>query len=286
MTGALARYETHLRSRDLADATVRNYLGCLRVFIAWWSKTAGEPFDPQAVTVLDVAGFKGHLLREDRKPATVNLYLNALRSFFSWAASEALCSSDPTEGVKRVSGQRRAPRWLPRKDLGALVRAFQKYGTAKDRVLLALLLHTGLRVSEVVSLRVGDVVIRERSGFVKVWGKGSKYREVPLNATARRMVQEWLGQHPGGERLFPGKGGGHITPRAVQKRLKELGRLAGVEVCPHKLRHCFCYLLLQSGVTLDKVAILAGHSSLDTTKIYTTPSPLDLEQAVEKLGWD
>ncbi|RJX20622.1 MAG: integrase [Ammonifex sp.] len=280
------RYEARLRSRDLADATLRNYLGCLRVFATWWEKTAGEVFDPGAVTVLDVAGFKNRLLGENRKPATVNLYLDALSSFFSWAASEGLCPSDPTEGVKRVPEQRRAPRWLLRKELGALIRTFQKYGAVKDRALLALLLHAGLRVSEVASLRAESVVIRERSGFVKVWGKGSKYREVPLNATARRMIAEWLEQHPGGEWLFPGKGGGHITSRAVQKRLKELGRLAGVEACAHKLRHCFCYLLLQSGVSLDKVAILAGHNSLNTTKIYTTPSLSDLEQAVEKLSWD
>lgn len=281
-----ARYEAHLRSRDLADATVRNYLGCLRVFATWWEKTAGEAFDPQAVTVLDIAGFKNRLLQENRKPATVNLYLDALRSFFSWAASEGLCSCDPAGGVKQVPEQRRAPRWLSQRELGALVRALQKYGTAKDRALLALLLHAGLRVSEAVSLRVDDVALRERSGVVVVrQGKGRKYREVPLNATARRMVREWLEQHPGGERLFPGKSGS-LTPRAVQKRFKELGRLVGVEVCPHRLRHSFCYLLLQNGVSLDRVAVLAGHGSLNTTARYTLPSSADLEQAVEKLSWE
>jgi integrase/recombinase XerC len=167
------------------------------------------------------------------------------------------------------------------------VRAAQKHGAPRDRALLALLLHAGLRVSEAVNLKVRDVVIRERSGHVAVRrGKGEKYREVPLNATARKMIQEWLGDHPGGEHLFPGRNGGPVTPRAIQKRLKELGRLAGVEVTPHRLRHTFCKMLVDAGESLDRVAVLAGHANLNTTARYTRPGMDDLERAVEKLAWD
>ncbi|WP_245574417.1 tyrosine-type recombinase/integrase [Desulfovirgula thermocuniculi] len=158
---------------------------------------------------------------------------------------------------------------------------------AKDGALLALLLHAGLRVSEAVNLRVQDVVIRERSGFVRVrHGKGGKYREVPLNVTVRRILKEYLAElPPQSEWLFPSKRG-PMAPRVVQKRLKLFGRIAGVEVTPHKLRHTFCKTLVDAGESLDKVELLTGHTRLDTTAIYTRPGRTDLERAVEKLSWE
>lgn len=196
-------------------------------------------------------------------------------------------AQQPGRGVKKVPEARPSPRWLTRREVGLLARAVQRYGTVKDRALFALLLHAGLRVSEAVSLKLEDVVIRERSGFVRVrYGKGGKYREVPLNVTVRRILKEYVaGLPPQSEWLFPGKRG-PMTPRAVQKRLKLFGRIAGVEVTPHKLRHTFYKWLVDAGESLDKVALLAGHARLDTTAVYTRPGKTDLERAVEKLSWE
>ncbi|SHJ64823.1 integrase/recombinase XerC [Desulfofundulus thermosubterraneus DSM 16057] len=276
----------HLKSRNCSWRTVTAYTGALRSFIKWLEETTGCPFDPASVTPLDVADYRRHLLNRNRKPATINLHLDALSSFFSWAATSGMTTSNPAEGVRRVPEQRGAPRWLTRQELGALMRAVQKYGISRDRALLAVLLHTGLRISEAVSLHVGDVVIRERSGWVTVReGKGGKRREVPLNVTARRVIQEWLNVHPGGDWLFPGRKG-HMTARAAEKILEKYARLAGVEVTPHQLRHTFCKMLVDAGESLDRVAVLAGHANLNTTARYTRPSVKDLERAVEKLAWE
>lgn len=282
----ISAFTAHLHGRGSSPCTVRSYASALCAFARWCGQTWGAPFDPAAVTPLDVADYKRHLLNRNRRPATVNLHLDALSAFFGWAVSAGLTPSDPTEGVKRLPEARNAPRWLARKELGALVRAAQKYGSPRDRALLALLLHAGLRVSEAVDLKLQDVVLRERSGHVVVRrGKGEKYREVPLNATARRIIQEWLDAHPGGDYLFPGRNG-PVTGRAVQARLAGLGRLAGVEVTPHKLRHTFCKMLVDAGESLDRVAVLAGHANLNTTAKYTRPSLGDLERAVERLAWE
>jgi integrase/recombinase XerC len=188
--------------------------------------------------------------------------------------------------VKRVPEEKSAPKWLSRRELGALIRAVQKYGSKKEHALVVLLLHTGLRVSETVSLREQDVIIRERSGHVAVrQGKGGKYREVPLNATARRVLGEYL-VSLSGEWLFSGKNGGHLTTRAAQKTLEKYGRLVGIEVTPHRLRHTFCKMLVDAGEALDRVAVLAGHENLNTTSLYTRPGVQDLERAVEKLSWE
>ncbi len=283
----LADYRQHLRLRDCSPNTVKSYLRLVGLFVQWWEKIAGDVFDPSVVTPVDVADFKRHLLSLDRRPATVNLYMDALLSFFAYAVDKSLCESNPAENVRRLREQNVACRWLSRRELGALVRAAQKHGTLRDRALLAVLVHAGLRASEAVNLKIQDVIIRERSGHVAVRrGKGGKYREVPLNATARKIVQKWLGGHPGGEWLFPGRNSDPLTSRAAQKRLKELGRLAGVEVTPHRLRHTFCKMLVDAGESLDRVATLAGHANLNTTARYTRPGMQDLERAVEKLAWE
>jgi integrase/recombinase XerC len=148
----------------------------------WLEDIIRSPFDPASVAPLDIANYRRFLLNGNRKPVTVNLYLDVLSSFFSWAVSRGVFPSDPTDDVRRVPEQRGAPRWLTKQELGALMRAVQKYGVPRDRALLTILLHAGLRISEAVSLHVETVVIRECSGWVTVReGKGGKRREVPLN---------------------------------------------------------------------------------------------------------
>ncbi|ACA59297.1 phage integrase family protein [Candidatus Desulforudis audaxviator MP104C] len=283
--GTLNDFQNHLLGRGLAPATAGVYLGHVRRFLAWVEGTHGEA-DVAAVTSLDVADYRRHLLK-DRKPATVNNALDALSSFFAWAKDAGLVQADPTDGVRRAQEERGAPRWLTRREVGALVRAVQKHGSKRDQALVTLLLHTGLRVSEAVGLKTQDAVIRERSGHVIVRrGKGEKYREVPLNVTARKALQDWLAAHPGGPWLFPGRGEAPLTRWAAEKMFAKLGRLAGVEVTPHKLRHTFCKMLVDAGESLDRVAVLAGHANLNTTARYTRPGVQDLERAVEKLAWE
>lgn len=281
----VSRFEGYLKSRGYSDRTVSSYAGDLRRFAAWMRQTCGE-FDPVWVTPQDIADYRRFMLDRGKKPATVNHALDVLKSFFRWARTEGMVQANPSAQTKRVKEQRQAPRWLDRRDLAALVLTVQKHGTLRDQAMVALLLHAGLRVSEAVSLRTEDVALRERSGSVVVRrGKGDKRREVPLNVTARRILGEYMAGARG-EWLFPGRKGRHMTARAAEKRLAGFGRLAGVEVTPHMLRHTFCKMLVDAGESLDRVAVLAGHNNLNTTARYTRPSAKDLERAVEKLSWE
>jgi len=160
----LYNYKTYLQGRGLSQRTVSSYITTLLRFARWMEQTYGD-FDPAAVTPLDVTGYRRCLLERGRKPATVNHALDVLSSFFSWAVAEGIVQADPTAGVKRVQEQKNAPRWLDRRELGVFVRAVQKYGKDRDMALAMLLLHTGLRISEAVSLRLEDMVLRKRSGF-------------------------------------------------------------------------------------------------------------------------
>lgn len=281
------RFKEHLKSRGLAANTIMSYLGAVKRFACWAENTYGT-FDPAAITQLDIADYRRYLLNQGKKPSTVNHALDVLGAFFSWARSENIVQSDPTDGVRHVPEQKKAPRWLDRKELGSFIRTVQKYGSFRDRALVLLLLHTGLRISEACGLKVSDVVIRERSGFVRVVrGKGEKWREVPLNVTVRKALAEYLNhRHGGSDWLFVSKKRNKLSVRAAQRVINKYARLAGVDVTPHMLRHTFGKMLIDAGESLDRVAALMGHSNLNTTARYTRPSTADLERAVEKLAWE
>jgi site-specific recombinase XerD len=154
--------------------------------------------------------------------------------------------------------------------------------------MLETLANTGLRVGELAKLTLADVEITERKGLVTVRsGKGGKFRQVPLNADARRAISAYLQVRPQSieTRLFLGQREGPLTPSGVWRVVKKYGERAGLSISPHTLRHTFGTRLVRGkGVDLVTVAAMMGHESLDTTALYTQPTAEDMADAVEKLG--
>ena len=146
--------------------------------------------------------------------------------------------------------------------------------------------HFGLRVSELVWLEVEDIALSERKGELRVRaGKGTKERVIPLNEACRKAIRAWYAVRPADDssRVFTTQRG-PATTRAIQSILENIGKDARVEnMTPHVARHTFAKNLVNAGVSLEKVAMLLGHSSLDTTLVYTTPGMRDLEKAVGTL---
>lgn len=289
----LTAFHDHLRASGRADRSVASYAGEVRRFTAWIAAKYGE-FNPAAVSALDVVEYREHLQslkgRKDRPlaPATVNKALASLRVFFGWLKETGQARENPAAGIKNAAvGGTTAPRWLDRRQQAALVHAVQAGGSLRDMAIFGLMLHAGLRIGEVCALERGDIEISERKGLVRVHrGKGNKYREVPLNKTARKMLAAWLEKNPDGS-LFPNRYGQPISVFGVEKLFREYAYQAKLEnVTPHCLRHTFCKNLIDMGVPIDQVAMLAGHSGLDTTKRYTAPSMADLQAAVDRVAWE
>lgn len=151
-----------------------------------------------------------------------------------------------------------------------------------------LMLHTGLRISEVSNLRIGDISISPRKGEIIVRsGKGEKFRTVPLNLNVRNTLKTYLSVRPSVDHdyLFVGQKGERLRPAGIYYLVKKYGYGARIgDVSPHTLRHTFGKNLVDAGVPLDRVATLLGHSSLNTTRIYTVPSRADLQEAVERIA--
>ena len=289
---SVAEFLLALKQAGRSVCTLKGYRSDLVGFTAWFIETNGERLSPDRITPTDLREYRSWLTTvRDLRPATVNRSLAAIKSFLIWAGESGLCdgrtASKMPEAVREV---RCGPRWLDRREQNALRRAVEQGKNRRDEALVKFLINTGLRVQELCDLTWRDVTMSERRGSLTVrHGKGDKRREVPLNCEARealRMLDD--NDDRGDTHVFAGQRG-PLTPRGVQSLLSKLitrqMERDGLEhLSPHMMRHTFCKNLVNAGVSLEKIATLAGHESLETTRRYIEPSHRDLEKAVELIG--
>jgi integrase/recombinase XerC len=294
----LTAFSDHLNSLDRSPATVRGYLTDLSVFIRWLEGQGTSTLE--TLTAADIRFYRQHLIENSAAPQTVNRKLAAIAAFGNWAAQAGLLPANPAINIKSVGTVPQAPKWLDKKQRTNLIQAVRddlqgarlRYPRLwvlrlRDAVVVTLLLNTGLRVSELCNLKTSDLLLTERKATLTVRaGKGTKQRVLPINRDARQMLEQWLAVRPQikDDALFVGQREEKLQVRSVQCAVSRLAKLAGLpDVTPHTCRHSFAKSLIDSGVTMEKVATLLGHESLDTTRLYVTPGEKDLEQAVEKL---
>ena len=278
-----------LTESERSAYTIKNYLCDLDGFAVWLKSKGNTEFAPELITPTDLREYK-HYLDEtlQLKPQTINRKLSSLRSFLNWAGIEGYFSDNRLPHVPQpIKEQASAPKWLDRLSQHALCRIVEKGRKPRDIALVKLLLNTGLRVSELCALTWKDLKISPKKGRLSVnHGKGAKRRTIPLNQDARRVLVE-LGYHKqkgSDRRVFIGQRGA-MTPRGIESTLRKYVKKTDLEeVSPHQLRHTFCKNLIDAGVGLEKVAALAGHDNLETTRRYCTPSQQDLAAAVELIG--
>lgn len=186
----------------------------------------------------------------------------------------------------KIQNPNTAPKTLAKNDFYKLRREIHKAKNVRDIAIFEMLYNTGFRVSELCAVELDDIEIGERKGTLIVRsGKGSKYRTVPLNNSARKAITEYLNVRPltTDKGLFQGQRGS-LRREAVFRILNKYAAWAGVgEISPHILRHTFCRELLISGVDIVTVANLAGHSSINTTAVYTQPTGEEKVSALDKL---
>lgn len=205
-------------------------------------------------------------------------FLSALRGFFAWAVREEVCSEDPTLLISQPRLGRELPQSLSEAEVEALLAApdTSEVLGLRDRAMLEVLYASGLRVSELVGLTLDQVNLRQ--GVLRVFGKGSRERLVPLGEEAIRWLQryeaearpELLGLRPS-DVLFPSQRGDMMTRQTFWYRIKRHALTAGIDkpLSPHTLRHAFATHLLDHGADLRVVQLLLGHQDLSTTQIYT-----------------
>ncbi len=216
------------------------------------------------------------LKQEGLKNKSIARHVSTLRGFFSYLADSGVLSASPAEFLESPKIARTLPEVLSLKDLAALLSRpdlTTKLGF-RDRTMLELLYAAGLRVSELIGLKQLD--FDPQSGLLKVWGKGSKQRLVPVHPTAQSILEtyltHWRSQFsPIDKEIFLNRSGRALSRQAVWKAINKYARQAGIEkkISPHTFRHSFATHLLQGGADLRTVQMLLGHASISATEIYT-----------------
>ncbi|MCL4292647.1 MAG: site-specific tyrosine recombinase XerD [Acidimicrobiia bacterium] len=258
--------------------------------------------DPARVGEATVAAFVEHLsgLRDDDgrpllAPASIARSLVAVRSFHRFCAEEGFAPSDPSEEVGAPKVPQGIPKALSEDEVEALLGAVPGDGPRpwRDRAILEALYATGMRISELVGLDLGDVDLD--GGSARVLGKGAKERLVPFGRTARSALERYL--HDGrpllerprartladGDAVFLNARGGRLTRQGCWKIVRAAGDRVGLgdRLSPHVLRHSFATHMLDHGADIRVVQELLGHASLATTQVYTKVSPERLRAVYE-----
>ena len=264
-----------------SDKSVKTYRIQLNKFNEYLIGSGTSLEEP--LTQIDVQQYITHLTNQGNKASSVNLAFNAIRGFAKWTNQESAVQN--VRVVKQTPILQRTPKSLERNDRNRLLRLVEQRGNKRDIAIVTVLLYCGLRVNELVALNVRDVELK-RGGVVRVnAGKGNKERIVPVTAEVRNRITEYLQErqvYAQDDPLFLSNMRQRISVRTVEHMLKKLGE----EFHPHMLRHTFVRGLLDNGVDLVTAAKLAGHSDLNVTRSYATPSIQNMADAMERLYAD
>ena len=270
--------------RGLSDHTLSAYRRDLRKFSGWLEQSE---IGMRAAGRADIQNFLVHESKRGLKPRSLARLLSSIRAYYSSLLLDGILSKDPAAEVDSPKLGQSLPASLSEEQVVALLAApdIESAKGLRDRAMLELLYATGLRVSELIGLR--DSQINLRAGIVRVMGKGSRERIVPMGEVAQQWLQRWLRQgrpelllQASSDLLFPGRAGKMMTRQTFWHIIKRCAANAGIgqQLSPHTLRHAFATHLLNHGADLRSVQMLLGHANLSTTQIYTHVARERLQQ--------
>jgi integrase/recombinase XerD len=277
ISATISSFLTYVRvEKGLSSNTVSAYRRDLVKFDVFAQK---RKLLLEAVSRDDLVDFLASLYRLKLESRTVARHLVTLRNFFRFAQIHELITTDPSINLESPKIRRSLPGYLRLEEVERLLE--QPDSTTalglRDRAMLEVLYSTGLRVSELIGLRVSD--LDSKVGCVRCIGKGDKERIVPVGRKALIMVEKYLrdarpkllGKLRGSPTLFVNRRGVSLSRVGVWKILSGYGKRAGLRVSltPHMLRHSFATHLLERGADLRSVQLMLGHADISTTQIYT-----------------
>ena len=277
-----------------SDHTVRSYRADLEAFLRWCDR---HGVNPLVATYRELRGYLGDMDAARYERTTVNRRLSSLRSFYGWMYVVGAIDSDPASVMSGPKQGRHLPHVLKRDDMERLLCVHSARDFAgnpreqlpvdlRDQAILEVLYASGARISEVAGLKLGDVDLSSR--LVRLFGKGSKERIVPLHSICADAMRSYLRDarplllgSKQTEYFFVSTRGNPMSADSMRKMFKATVRAAGLDdrLSPHDMRHTFATDLLEGEADLRSVQEMLGHASLSTTQIYTHISPGRLKDA-------
>ena len=269
----LEDYISYLKiERAMSPSTVASYSSDVRDFLAWIDSAGVRVGDVRTDHIVQYFGTLEGLSKRSQAR-----FLSSLRSFFKWTVLEGYVKDNPCDAVDTPKIGRHLPAVLSEDEVSAIIDSVDtgSWNGLRDRAILEVLYGCGLRVSEVVGLKISNVYFKE--GFVRIVGKGNKERLVPIGGMALEAVSDYLAVHPepsdtaSEDILFLNRDGRALSRVSVFTMVKRQAMLAGVhkEISPHTFRHSCATHLVNHGADLRVVQDMLGHESILTTEIYT-----------------
>lgn len=271
--------------RNASVHTIRNYALDLHDYYRWAQRASVEPLTP---THRQLRRYLGELDQARYARSTINRRLSSLRSFFRWAMIAGLANSNPADVLMSLKEDKTLPHRISESDMKRILSVYSPFNEAgelrdrsasdiRNQAILELLYASGTRISEVSSLRL--VSVDYENSLIRVFGKGSKERIIPVHALAMESMRlyqtkarpELLEGKPASEFFFVSTRGKQMSTDSLRKMFNATLKKAGINAAytPHDMRHTFASDVLEGGADLRSVQEMLGHSSLSTTQIYT-----------------
>ena len=276
-------------SANTLDAYMRDLQKLLDYLDGAWGHDGQQPLDVLTVRLEDLQHFAAGLHDIGIHPRSQCRVLSGVRAFFRYLQQEGYREDDPTELLESPVLGEHLPEVLSTEEVDAMEKSLDmsKWEGHRNRAIIEVLFSCGLRVSELVNLRLSNLYVKEK--FLRVMGKGSKERLVPISSRAIRELEWWFAdrQHmnikPGEEDyVFLNRRGAHLTRTMILIMIKQTAEQAGIRktISPHTLRHSFATALLEGGADLRAIQAMLGHESIGTTEIYTHIDMTQLRQQI------
>ncbi|MFH1025313.1 MAG: site-specific tyrosine recombinase XerD [Nitrospirota bacterium] len=275
--------------KGLSRNTVASYQLDLKKFHAFLS---GKAKDFLSFSKADIVDFIQKLRDENYSAASICRFISTIKGLCKYLLVENRITEDPSENLQSPKRWERLPKAISIADVKTLLESGHPNNLSepvvnRDYVMFELLYSSGLRVSELISLKLEDISFD--AGFLRVMGKGSKERIVPLHMRALGRLKRYVSlkrpeilRKKSSSYLFITRRGGPMTRQRFWQTMKKLGRRTGLDISPHTMRHTFATHLLEGGADLRSLQKLLGHADISTTQIYTKVTTDRLKQVYTK----
>jgi integrase/recombinase XerD len=259
--------------KGLSNNTIQSYRNDLNILCVFLSEKKKSLLAAERNDLVDLLT---RLKDDGQSDASIARLMSSVRGFFKFALTEKLLKRDPTAYMSTRKAWQTLPRFLTKEEVDKLLEQpdLSDNVGVRDRAMLELLYATGLRVSELVGLKMADVELE--AGSLSCFGKGSKQRRIPVGRSSIHFLKNYFTVR---QRMMKGKrsdlmfveeNGNPITRQKFWKIITRYGESAGLgHVTPHMLRHSFATALIENGADLRSVQIMLGHSNINTTQVYT-----------------
>lgn len=276
-------FKGYLQAKDKSINTVSCYVRDTKAFIAWYESRTDAGIEK--VIELDLVEYKKHLQGSGEAVITINRKLASINSFLKYLKRDGIINEVIAVSVIKDKDKRQF-KGLPDKELWKLRSEIHREGNLMHICIIEILLQTGIRVSELVNIKLSNIKISDRKGSLQVMGKGNAKRTVPLNKDARKSINKYLEvrQNDGSEYLFIGQRGA-IKRNAVNLILEGYGERLKIKITPHMIRHTLGYNLVKKNIPITTIQQILGHESITTTNLYTQTPEDDMVRALEGLEW-